>query len=45
VQWPAAITFVRGKPQMINEHGECGEREVLSENDADAKRSPRSGQR
>jgi len=39
------IAFVGGQPQMIDEHGKGGEREMLGQNDADAKRNSRSGQR
>jgi hypothetical protein len=45
VQGPAAVALISGKPQMIDEDGECGEREMLGQNDADAKRNSRSGQR
>jgi hypothetical protein len=45
MQWPAAITLVGGEPQMIDEHGKRGEREMLGQNDADTKRDPRCGQR
>ena len=45
VQRSAAITFIRGQPQMISEHRKGREREMLCQDDAYAQRSPRSGQR
>jgi hypothetical protein len=45
MQRSAAITFIRRQAQVIDEHREGGEREVLRQDDANAKRSSRSGQR
>jgi hypothetical protein len=36
VQGPAPISFIRGQPKVIDENREGGEREMLSENNADA---------
>jgi hypothetical protein len=44
VQRPATVALVGGEPQMIDEYGKGRECEMLSQNDADAKRSSRSGQ-
>ena len=39
VQRPAAIAFVGGQTQVIDENGEGREREVLRQDDADAQRA------
>jgi hypothetical protein len=40
VQRPAAIALIRGEPQMVDEHREGREREVMREDDPDAQRLP-----
>jgi len=38
MQWPAAIAFIGRQAQVINEHRERGQREVIGEDDSDAQR-------
>ena len=42
VQRTAAIAFIGRQPQVIDEHGERGQREVVGQNDADAQGRPHS---
>jgi hypothetical protein len=41
----AAIAFVRRQPQVIYEHRECGQREMIRQYHADAQRRTRAVRR
>ena len=41
VQRTTAVALIGGQPQVVDKHGESGQREVMREHDPDAQRRPR----
>jgi hypothetical protein len=36
MQWPTAVPLIRRESQVINQNGECRQREVIGEDDSNA---------